>query len=786
MQISKISLLLPKTEYKKNVISTPETEITSISNNVWMQNSKGIAFGAMNGVATKKIVNIPNEKSKLLKQIDSLLKTQNEDLEFSDLFFNAVNSALDSFRNKLIKHAQIMQKIEEIAEDKFIPSMVKISKIRELEKQLKNIEKFKPEKEPQIKKDKNDEKIDYSLVNIFKNSVSENEYNLKRVFLDYYKDLEEIDNIDTLKEKYPKIVVPNSPQKIVAKKLVDNITRDFFTKIDRNYSRDPEKVFKIANQKVIEILDNLASQKGVPAAFLYENLLEEMHYCIVDKLKIAYQKGFSIFPEFNKKGKQNLVSDLDLKLLSTDFDKFVTTVVKQQYLESKKLSEIVYVDEENKIKISLKELGNSEYKFEKVPEKIKSIINISENIHRAQRNYEKQSLQELKQRLGYFSNTEIGNDERILEYVINFDSCIEADKKDLIKFLQELDSVADGEKSIEECLKTLKDNDIRPKATELVDEKEKQAFLELLKIEKQKTNELKRLRTEFDNYINKLYSKNLSNLAGVCSKYRPQSLEEKEIEKSDFIIKTIKESLEKSEELNLQKLESRIMRWDTFNVYQQKNSNSLIFQNAVEISKKETGEINPEKIGQYIINSEIIEMYPDSLEVVKYPELLTKIIERTDGDNNLAINYLNKIDTYQELSLSDKNSLIKILEIFDEKDSIDKIILRHFIENEYANNETSTIVNNGLETHSASIMPSAKKAIIEKYRYPNCIEYLRAFEEALSSFGTAKGSSGIKQTGRNNNAMEYKMELKLKRELDRLYSSKNDYCFDVYSEKGMH
>ena len=189
MQISKISYIQQKKEYSKNIITKSETDTPFTSNNMWMQNSQGIPFGAMHKISQKKIINIPNEKSKLIKQIDNLLKTQNIDLEFSDLFFNAINSALDSFRSKLIKHAQIMQKIEEIAEDKLIPSGVKVSKIRELEKQLKNIEKFKPEKEPQITKDKNDEKIDHSLVNIFKNSISENEYNLKRVFLEYYKDL---------------------------------------------------------------------------------------------------------------------------------------------------------------------------------------------------------------------------------------------------------------------------------------------------------------------------------------------------------------------------------------------------------------------------------------------------------------------------------------------------------------------------------------------------------------------------------------------------------------------
>ena len=60
------------------------------------------------------------------------------------------------------------------------------------------------------------------------------------------------------------------------------------------------------------------------------------------------------------------------------------------------------------------------------------------------------------------------------------------------------------------------------------------------------------------------------------------------------------------------------------------------------------------------------------------------------------------------------------------------------------------------------------------------------FEEALTSRATEYGTSGIKKTGMNNNALDYKMELKIKGYPDRLFSSKNDYVFDIYSERGLH
>jgi hypothetical protein len=57
---------------------------------------------------------------------------------------------------------------------------------------------------------------------------------------------------------------------------------------------------------------------------------------------------------------------------------------------------------------------------------------------------------------------------------------------------------------------------------------------------------------------------------------------------------------------------------------------------------------------------------------------------------------------------------------------------------------------------------------------------------AMKTCASEKGFAGIKKTGLNNNSIDYKMELKIKNYTDRIFSSNNDYVFDVYSEKGMH
>ena len=72
-------------------------------------------------------------------------------------------------------------------------------------------------------------------------------------------------------------------------------------------------------------------------------------------------------------------------------------------------------------------------------------------------------------------------------------------------------------------------------------------------------------------------------------------------------------------------------------------------------------------------------------------------------------------------------------------------------------------------------------------RYQNAfLDYFEAFEIASQIFVGDVGSSGVKRIGGNNQALLYKYEIKIKGYPDRLFSSKNDYRFDVYSEKGLH
>ena len=109
------------------------------------------------------------------------------------------------------------------------------------------------------------------------------------------------------------------------------------------------------------------------------------------------------------------------------------------------------------------------------------------------------------------------------------------------------------------------------------------------------------------------------------------------------------------------------------------------------------------------------------------------------------------------------------------------------IENDYINTDTvSQVILNDTDKTNATISARAKRQILEKYKFPRCIEFMYGFEKALTTISSDKGTSGIKKITKNNKAMEYKMELKLINHDDRIFASKEDYYFDVFSDKGLH
>lgn len=780
---------IPKNNYPKYSLDNTKSDRVFHDNYVYTPiKCSPLTFQAVYNVKPKSI-NIYAEKEKLLKQISDLLNIENEP---KDILLNDLQQAFQAFRAKIKRQNEILQQIEEITENSTLSPGQKIQKIKQLEKEVFRLKKpIKPNKPTHKPAKTTDEKFDSKLLNNLKTAISEDNFNLKGVISSYYAGLNKLNSTEELKIKYPKINPPKRPEQVIAGKIEAVLTRDFYEGVDRLYRKGSEEnLQKFVINKIAEVCSDLKLKYVDAETFILKILDPAIDIICKRYAKTSRLTGFSSIPE-QRKIKTPQITETDMKLLSIDFDDFVLSVLRKHYLDFQKLNEIEY--QSGSTSISVSELRGSEYKFEKMPEKIRGFIKTADKLLKAQRDYDNYNVEQFKSRLDFYANSELGNDEQMLENIINFDACsfTEEDITLLKKFLRELDSIHDGEKSLIDGLDIIHTNGYRPQGTEKLDQLEKEKAAKLFKIEQQKTFKLNEIKNRFDNAINLLYEEDLNNTAAICSKYRPSSLNAAETNNAEFIIKTITQALNKEKQgsINTSKLESSIIRWDTFNYYQKNEPNNEAYKQAVQRFKQEDGTPDIDKAGQFIMNSEIIASYPESKELVQEPEILTKIMEYTKGDKQTAIAYFSKFEDYTILDSEEKTHLSKILEMFDTKDALDKILLKHIIEKDYINSDTKVLIsfNDASEKNMpAEILSSAKQQIYNKYKFPTCIQYLSAFEDALSSFASATGTSGIKNTGRNNKTIEHKMEIKIKGHDDRLFSSGNDYRFDIFSDKGMH
>ena len=87
----------------------------------------------------------------------------------------------------------------------------------------------------------------------------------------------------------------------------------------------------------------------------------------------------------------------------------------------------------------------------------------------------------------------------------------------------------------------------------------------------------------------------------------------------------------KTKQLNTEQLEKHISRWDTFNYYSQnKNQNQEVLSKAIKFATNHDSSIDIDKAGQYLMNAEIVKLYPESKDFYKNSEILSKIMDKTN------------------------------------------------------------------------------------------------------------------------------------------------------------
>lgn len=755
-----------------------------------INNYSNISFNAKIKISNKQIHNIENEKNRILKLLDDILGTTVKKTNIKDAAFKAKLYSINSLKTEPEKVSALFDMMEELEDDSTLSWDTKYRRMTLMKKfaiRMKNRTSLANPQSIGLTPKSQDERFDYKLANKLKNAITEDEFNLEKIYHKHYQDLETISNLNELQKKYPSIGIPTNPKDVISDKIIKFLTRSFYLEYDKYFSDNIENNKAIFFEKISSIIESIAKKYKVSSEELRtkisDNLFEKFSY----KYEQSKLKGFSQVSEYRKNAIPK-VNEIDIKMLNIDFENFILSTVKKHYLESQKINQIEYIDPISDSTIKLSSLSNTEYKITKFPDKLRHVINAGNTILNAKRSYSFFDMQYLKNRLDFYSESEVGNNIEILEKIIDFDGSDEPDKKYLIRFIEELDKIFDEKQTPETAIKKLKEEDIRPKNKHKISEIEYQKAIEKKQKEQEIVFKLDSLKKDFDNAINLLYTNNLTEIASICSKYRPKQYSPSQIGRAEFIIEQINKKLNDNIEPDTTRLESTIKYWDTYQNSIKEDLENPILKKAKKFAS--TGDnVDIIKAGQYLTFSEIVNYYPDSIKLVEYPELLTKIIEKTEGDKEAAIKYLCKYNDYEMLESSKKSFISEFISIFDMKDNIDKQIIKHIIENDYIySDSTTTISLNDATTanQDVTISSKAKQEIYEKYKFPNCIDLFENFEFALSNLARAKGESGIKQIGRNKKTAEYKIEIKLNKYPDRLFSSKNDFYFDVYSERGLH
>lgn len=741
-----------------------------------------LSFGAIHNVKQRKF-DIDSAKEKLLKQLNEILEANRDKEELFAIYMREFMKEKAQF----IKKAEMLYlEMQEIDENPYHSQEYLSEKYEEFHKRHIQLEKEAYKKRPFVLPKKYDEKVDFALLNAFKTAAMEDNFNFEKVYQDYYKDLSTISDVYDIPKRYPKIKLPVPAHIVISDKIKDCLTRDFYEDLIELMFEDSEggQIIDFCTNKIKQI----CAKNPKLSDKEYQRIIEVAILHIDYVARSMYKNGtLNNIPD-QRKNKTIQLSDLDIKLLSLDYNDFALSVIRQMYLEKKNPSQIKYSDGKNVIPLSA--LQGTPYKFEKPSEKMKPFIRAAAEIEAAKRDYDRFDDKQLRERLNFFLNKDIASSDEFLDKFVEFDSCdlSTKDKDNFKKFLCILDSVYDGKTTETDALKILIDKDIRPHETEKKEAVEKAKMLAAIRAEQQKGYELSSLKSKFDNLVNILYMNDMSNLAATCANMRPENLEEQSVEDANFIIDVINSNLSSSFVVkNENKIKSLILNRNTYNYYKKNAPDSAVFANAQKYATDYNGDVDKNRVGRYLHFSEILQNLPESLEYVSDKELVQGVLARVK-DEQKQIEYLCKLDEYNCFNEVQKTQINEIMGLFDVKDSIDKYILKQIVENKYVKENTvaKVKINESGDTVDATISANAKQQILNKYKFPTCLTYMQAFEDGLNTFASDWGSTGIKKTGTNNKALEYKLEIKIMGHDDRLFSVDNNYYFDVFSDRGLH
>lgn len=764
--------------------SYPTAKISMPDRNLSYEKNQNISFQATPVVKPVMSTKINSEKAKMLRKLNEILKTNIPVLDKDQLWEIIERRAMAIIRMKNKKRDSFESDLYAIYNSPYLSAQQKYNKLCEIEREEKELDKIDPFGIPDYLIPKpTKENYDYKLIEKFKLALNDNNFDLCSIYQEHYSGLNDIETIKDVREKYPSLKDIPTFDEVIANKIIHTLTRDTYEELNDavlsdNEDRITQFVYNHLLEKTVTALEELGIDDTVYISKFLEVLSKEFAKTCA---KTVSENRLSGIPTISKLYIPEF-TDLDKLMSQINYDSFALFVLKEHYLNGKKLNEIIYTENDKVVKVS--DLKGSEYKFEKFSENIKRFITDSEKVKQYQREYLKFTKEELKERLLHYEKTELGFDDELFNLFVEFESCkfTEEDKNNLIVLLKELDKISDGKKTLEEGKQFLKDSNIHPHGTNTINEAAREEARAQIKAEQLRNEKLVNVRNDFNITINKLYELGLIAEADMFLKYYPLTSEMKEVEKAEEILKLIKNTINNNDKKTTQ---TKFARWEAYNEYLVNNADAKELKDAKRFAKNIAGD-EAELIGQYLVNRNIVDGYPESKKLFSEPEFLDYIIQQTGKNKDLATKLLCKYENYSLLEQSEKNSILNILKIFDFYNDQDRIALKYIIENDYINNDTSIFVERGNVQQERTICNTAKQQLFDKHNFPNSVPFFDKFEQALPLDATFQGTAGVKKLTRNYKNKREKAEVKIMGHDDRLVADSTDYRFNRYDPIGIH
>ena len=207
--------------YSQNTLKKSEGKLSgAVESQEQLASTSQIPFTGMNKLVPKRM-DVEAETRKLLKQIGEILEFDTSDFSPADYALSAMKKMLATFRNIEARKNALYDKLIELEADLKMPMKQKAMLLEQYKREYKAIQKMRldPPKPPQPKKNIDGDKIDFQLLNKLKSAILKGDFNLLKVYKEYYKGLADIEDLESLAKAYPKIKIPPTPKKLYLKKF---------------------------------------------------------------------------------------------------------------------------------------------------------------------------------------------------------------------------------------------------------------------------------------------------------------------------------------------------------------------------------------------------------------------------------------------------------------------------------------------------------------------------------------------------------------------------------------